>query len=328
MRKNFSISSFPQDNIVRVLYRYGGMQKNDSGVTISPHIQVLLAELDENGELVTQNFVWTHIKLNELHKAMLGSVWKGQSFLSKDFNLNGRIQSKEFIFRLDYFPPKNVNFNFIKKHFNELGCIPEILNYFNYPNIDISDKYNSRKLENFNKSNYTLLRSTKKDNVFISSIDVLNSLFCRNIPLKEKLLSTPIRDIVNDYFESYEKSNNTYHFYKVKTRNDQKKLADNTIKFLTFLALNKDVQNKISLLQSSLEDIEYNLYNYKNIERFPIILPPQTCQLKIKTLGFRYDNSFIVTKIKNVIESTYDHIVLHEHNKDSSNFYKSLYNFK
>lgn len=324
MSKALFISSFPQDSTLRVLYRYGGMQKHNLGTTISPIIQVLLVELDKKGESVTQNFLCSYIKLNEIYKAKLGSVWKGQVFVSADFKLISRIRSKDLIFNLKEFPPKNVNFTFIKKHFEELGCSLEILNYLNYPNLEVSDKKVRKKLESFDKTNYALLRSTKKVNVFISSIDVLNTLYFKKNILKEKLLFTSIKDLVNENLESYEVLSHAPYCYKVKTRSEKQKLGDNSIKLCAFLALNENVQNKVLLLQSSLEDIEYNPYTYKNITRFPIILPPQTSELRIRALGIWWGNNFFVTKIKDVV-SIYDHIVLHEYNKDSSKHYHSLY---
>lgn len=313
MTNIYTISSFPEDNLVRVLYRYGGIQKNNSGISISPHIQVLLVELDKTGKLITKNFLCTYVKLNELHKANLGSVWKGQSLLSNDFNIANQIRQKEFTLYLENSRPLNVNFDYVKKQFQKIKSNVEILNYLNYPNIEIIDENIKKKLANFDKANYVQITSTKDIDVFISSIDVLNSLFINNIKIKEKLISAPIINIVDEYLESYESLSSTQCLYKIKIKNNKKKLSKPAIRFLAFLALNKEVQNKVSLLQYSLEETEYIPYNYQNIERFPIILPPQPNKLKIKTKGLWYKEYFFVIEIESV-KSTYNYVIFEDEN--------------
>lgn len=317
MSRKISIDTFPQDNIVRFLYKYGGIKKNHSGNTTSPYIQVLLAEIDENSKTIIHNYTSTYVKLNELHNASLGSLWKGQILLSKSFKFNNRIKKKDFIIRLDYHPPKNVKYDFVLEHFKKLNCHIEILEYLNIPNLNF-DKNNEKIVKQFNKVNYALLKSTKNVNIFISSIDVINTLYCRDMLIKEKLLSTPIIEIINEYLEDFEVLEKKHRCYRVKIRNSKKK-AENTIKFLAFLALNKSVQEKIIRLQASLEDIDYN-ENQQDTIRFPIALPPQTCELKIKTEGFWWGNSFFVIKINGIISSTYDYITIHQFSKEFNSY--------
>lgn len=325
MKNKITISSFPNDNKIRVIYRYGGIKKTFLGNSLSPCIQALLIELDDNKNLVQQNFLTVDIKIKDLHKAKLGSVWQGQILLSNDYKLHEKIRSRGFIFRLDYNPAKNVDFNFIKTLFNNTNCFIGISDYLNFSSTYRGEKKIIDKLRSFDNVNYACLKSTKKDNVYISSVDILNSLFCRNTVIKEKLLYTSINDIVNQYLEEYKRSEGRHQNYKIKLKNRQKKLADGTLTFLAFLALNRDVQNKVRLMQYSLEDIKFNVNDYKYVDRFPIILPPQTCELRVNTLGFGYGNHFVVTKIKSY-DAIYDRLVLHEYNKDQNSYYNSIYN--
>lgn len=317
MRKRISIHSFPQDKIVRVLYRYGGLQKSTSFTGTSIHIHVLLAEIDENTGIIKKKFTCTSVKLNELSKATIGSVWEGQLLKSHEFNFNNRILNRYLIFNLNDQPAINMKFNSVKKYFKDTHKL-EILNYFNLSNSEIINKNSIYNIENFNSINYAKLRSTKNDNVFISSIDILNTLFSRDSKVKESILYKSPLEMVNDYFESFTPLKKHMFCYKATIRNDIKKPSENTINFISALAYNKEVQNNLQLIQSSLENIDYNLFNHIDTVRFPIILPPQTGQLIIKAQGFSNYNNFYVTKIKRVVSSSFYTLVLHQFNKDLS----------
>jgi hypothetical protein len=324
MTKRISIYSFPQDNVVRVLYRYGGLQKNNSPTGASISIHVLLAEIDENRPSIKNKIICTYVELQDLHKATIGSVWEGQFLKSHEFRLSSRIQNKYFVFDMENHPPININFDLVKMHFKDNND-PEITNYFNLTNAEIINQNTIYKIENFNKLNYAKLKSTKNHNVFISSIDILNTLFSRNLKIKESILYKSASNIVNDHFENFISLKKNKYCYKTTIRTDIKKPSENTINFIAALAYNKQVQKNLLTLQSSLEDINYNLFNYRDAVRFPIILPPQTGQLIIKVQGFSYYYDFYVTKIKSVVNSSYHTRVLHQYNKDSSQYYNSLY---
>lgn len=324
MTKKISIHNFPQDKVVRVLYRYGGMQKNSQSTGTSLHIHVLLAEIDENSQIIKQKFICTYIKLNDLHKATIGSVWEGPFLKSYDFNLNNRIQNRYLIFNLEDNPPINMKFDLVKKHFKDTNKL-EILNYFNLSNSEIINQDAIYKIENFNNLNYAKLKSTKNDNVFISSIDILNTLFSRDSKVKESILHKSASEIVNDHFENFTSFKKYPYCYKATIRDDIKKPSENTINFISALAYNKNVQKNLLLIQSSLENIDYNPFNYIDSVRFPIILPPQTGQLIIKVQGFSSYYNFYVTKIKSVVSSSFHTLVLHQYNKDSSPYNKQIY---
>lgn len=324
MTKKISIRSFPQDNVVRVLYRYGGLQKNSSSTGTSLTIHVLLAEIDENSQSITNKIICTYVELQDLHKATIGSVWEGQFLKSHEFLLSNRIQSKYFIFNMENHPPINVNFDLVKMHFNDTKD-PEIIKYFNLANAEITNKKAIYKIENFNNLNYAKLKSTKNHNVFISSIDILNTLFSRNFKIKESILYKTASDIVNDHFENFTSLKKHKNCYKTTIRTNIQKPSENTINFIAALAYDKQVKKNLLILQSSLEDINYNPFNHGDAVRFPIILPPQTGQLIIKVQGFSYYYDFYVTKIKSVVSSSFHTLVLHQYNKDSSPYYNSLY---
>lgn len=324
MTKKISIHSFPQDKVVRVLYRYGGMQKNYSSTDVSIQIQVLLSEIDENSQSIKNKFICTYVKLNDLHKATIGSVWEGQLLKSHEFNLGSRIKNKYFVFNMAENPPININLDFIKTNFLKTND-PEIINYFNPPNAEIINHNTIYKIENFNKLNYAKLKSTKNNNVFISSIDILNNVFSRSLKIKESILHKTASEIVNDYFEDFTSLKKHPFCYRATIKNNIKKPSENTINFIAALAYDERVKRNLLTLQLSLEDIDYDPLNYRDTVRFPIILPPQTGQLAIKVQGFSYYNDFYVTKINSVVSSNFHTLILHQYNKDSSPYYNSVY---
>jgi len=78
MNSNFLLNSFPNDDVIRVLTLYGGIENNFSGNSSSPLIYVLLWEVDINKKsLIEDNFIISTICLNQLYKAKIG--WQSKT---------------------------------------------------------------------------------------------------------------------------------------------------------------------------------------------------------------------------------------------------------
>lgn len=288
------IKSFPDDEISRVVFQYGGVKKNNSAICTTPLVKVLLVEIDDTQQLNPQNCVSTFIKLNEIHKVKLGSIWKGQIFEYQNPKFYKRTISKYLNFFLSLSKAKTMKIKEIKEILNLNKRQEEF--FTNYLSI-----LNQPQNESFNEVNYTILRSSTGINVVLSPIQVLDSIFLNNTKIKEQLLTQTIDQLIDSYFWKYSINEKELRF-DVQLKDKAKKFNDKTIKFLAQLALHKPTQEVVNLMQISLERINFN-ENYRDTERFPIIFPPQIDHLGLHTLGFwiKPQDTFFVIRITSIV---------------------------
>lgn len=292
MNSNFLLNSFPNDDVIRVLTLYGGIENNFSGNSSSPLIYVLLWEVDINKKsLIEDNFIISTICLNQLYKAKIGSIWKGQKYISQNFNFSNTICSLKLNFLFKFNKPKVENL--------------ETLIKFDLININFFEKLVAKKILNkdselfhiFLKSYYCDLITVTGKRVFISCMVLLQAFFTKNSFIKNDILIHSREKIINKYF--YLNFDCSYNYIYV-IRDSYKKLGNQSINFLKSITYNPKVQEVISVLQMSLEDTIFSPHNKYSKIRHPIITPPyiNDLGLTIKGIWIKKNEIFLITKIQ------------------------------
>ncbi len=80
-----SVDSFPDDDIERVIYLFGGIQQNTSDST-NPLVEVLLLEIDQSNPKrlnTNDNFGTYLVTLKDLEIFKQWSIWKGNQSTGK-----------------------------------------------------------------------------------------------------------------------------------------------------------------------------------------------------------------------------------------------------
>ena len=114
-----SVDSFPKDDIERVIYLFGGVQRNTSDST-NPLIEVLLLEIDQfNPKRLNKddNFGTYFVTLKDLEIFKQWSIWKGNVATGKVFDFGDEIKEEKFEFNLEtirYSPMSRPNNHKIK----------------------------------------------------------------------------------------------------------------------------------------------------------------------------------------------------------------------
>lgn len=309
-----TIDCFPNDDIRRVAYRYGGLCRNDGGDTTNPFVEVLLIELGKNDQWLDLKKSSTFlVPLLDLDAVQQGSIWKGNLLTNEVYNFLGKLVTKEFIFDFVDHKPRNVRsidkVSNTSEYYIPLRKImlPQKSDYTikGYP----FNKYNP---ESYHKVNYCLMVSNDNIQVITSSIHILHSLFANRKSIRGALLSTPIQTIVNRYLDFYTTETIDDQIeYKIKIRKPYEDLGDMAIIFLANLALNKHVQNIVEKIQYSMEISDFNSSQTNNNIRYPVILPPHPTKLSIKAEGIWLDDEktrFFITQFKRV-DPIDDHLI-------------------
>lgn len=214
------IDVFPSDGISRVVYRYGGFYKNDNIDSTNPFIEVLLIEvnlLNKSQNRRTDQWLLLDkcatflVPFLELDSIQIGSIWIGNTLSNKTYRFDEKLVTKKFTFDLSAIAPRNVRL--IDKIPNSNEYYMPLKNYF-LPNpeqvkCDIQGfPFSKYSKDSFQKVNYCLLTSTDNIQVFASANHILHSCFSNTKDIRELIISTSIRQIINRYFEGYSKLEN------------------------------------------------------------------------------------------------------------------------
>ncbi|WP_098729659.1 hypothetical protein [Acinetobacter baumannii] len=312
--KVITIDCFPNDNIRRVTYRYGGLYRNGGSDTTNPLVEVLLIEIGENDQWLDLKKCSTFlVPLLDLDAVQQGSIWKGNLLTNEVYNFIGKLTTKQFKFDFTNHKPRNIKsidkLPNTSEYYVPLKKImlPQKNDYFiqGYP----FNKYNP---ESYHKVNYCLMLSNDNIQVITSAVHILHSLFVNRKDIRGSLLSTPIQTIVNRYLDSYTTETiDDKTEYKIKIRKPYEDLGDTAIIFLANLALNKHVQNTVEKIQYSMEITDFSSLQNNNNARYPIVLPPHPTTLSVETEGIWLDEEktrFFITRFKRV-DPINDHLI-------------------
>ena len=106
-----SVDSFPDDDIERVIYLFGGIQQNTSDST-NPLVEVLLLEIDQSNPKrlnTNDNFGTYLVTLKDLEIFKQWSIWKGNQSTGKVFDFGDEIREEKFEFNLETNPAYSIN---------------------------------------------------------------------------------------------------------------------------------------------------------------------------------------------------------------------------
>ena len=306
MKKNFSIPSFPNDKIKRVIYLYGCLKKNTSEISSSPLIQVCLNEISETDGCFLNNFVFAYVPFKQLSTVKLGTVWRGQNLIFDNYNFYNSMIYKSFNFNFNFYPPKVINYTSINSHTQKKFFDTK----FSFPNISSHSFINEFLM--FEDVNYCLLKSLSGVDVVIPPYLILDKLFCNSSTVKEKLLSQSIDQILNKYVNHLKIHVSNFRTIEVQRKKSLLGLSNRNLHFLIRLATNLYSKNIISIMQKSLEHTNTYQKNNQKFPRYPIILPPQERDLQLYVRGVWLDNcqTFFVTQLNQStsIDYLYTHI--------------------
>lgn len=308
------IDCFPNDNIRRVAYRYGGMCQNKSSDTTNPFIEVLLIEIGKNNQWLDLKKCSTFlVPFLDIDAVQQGSIWKGNLLTKEVYNFSGNRITRQFIFDFTHRKPQNIK---------SIDKVPNTSEYYiplkkimlpkknDYiiPGYPFS-KYNP---ESYYKVNYCVMWSKDNIRVITSAVHILNSLFVNRKDIRGLLLSTPIKTIVNRYLEFYTVETIDGHTeYKIKIRRPYKDLGRPAIIFLAYFALNKHVQNIVEKNQNNMKFNDFSSLQNNNNAKYPIVYPPHPTKLSVEVEGIWLDDEktrFFITRFKQVAPID-DHII-------------------
>lgn len=293
MKPNFSISSFPDDEITRVLVIYGGIEIDRTSPSNSLMIYVLLWEVDiKKNCLLSDSYIISKIPLNRLSKAHIGTVWKGQKYISQDFNFSGKIYNLDLTFSLLQKKPRIIKLE--RLIMNDLQDMKMSKSY----SINDAFNNNSELSKIFSKTNYCELTTSNGIRILVSSIVIFQSLFPANNLIKEDLLTKSLESIINKYLYISTGPSNKLVFTR---RAPYEKTGKETFSFLKSTVESKKIYELISILQISLEDFEFSTEKKYSRIRHPIIKPPVINSLNLLFSGIwiKERELFLITKINN-----------------------------
>lgn len=317
-----TIDCFPNDCISRVVYRYGGLVRNEDNDSTNPFVEVLLIEIRKNDQWLFLDKCSTFlVPVLDLDAVQLGSIWDGNVLTDKTYKFSGKLVTKRFSFDLTMNKPRNIKLTDRLPNSSEY-YIP-LKNYFLPNKVDyVLQGYPFTKYTNdsYRKVNHCLMNSNDGTQVITSSILVFHSLFANRKDIRGLLLGASSQSIINRFLESYttEVENNKAE-YKIKIRKPYEDIGETAIIFLANLALNPHVQAIVDKIQGSMEITEFNHRLYGTSTRYPIVFPPHPTKLFLEAEGIWLDENktrFFITRVKK-FDPINDHMI--DVNKDLTN---------
>lgn len=309
-----TIDCFPNDDIRRVAYRYGGFCRNEGNDATNPFIEVLLIEIGKNDQWLDLKKCSTFlVPFLDIDAVQQGSIWRGNLLTNEVYNFLGKLVVKQFTFDFTNHKPKNIK---------SIDKVPNTSEYYiplkkimlpqKNDYVIPSHPFNKYNPESYHKVNYCVMWSNDNIQVITSAVHILHSLFVNRKDIRGSLLSTPIKTIVNRYLDVYTTETiDDQTEYKIKIRRPYEDLGDTAIIFLANLALNEHVQNIVERMQYSMEITDFSSLQNNNNARYPIVLPPHPTKLSVEVEGIWLDDEktrFFITRFKRV-DPIDDHLI-------------------
>lgn len=300
------LENFPNDDIYRVVWAYGSVQKG-STVTGVPEIHILLVDVFFNEfinkfELSNQTRV-IKISIAQLDIVRYMTIWKGQKRLNGfwedflEYESNAR-------FDLDTTDSMSIKYSSL----NQNGTYSYLFPYNKYKIANI----NKQNFGKFTNSTFTEISNDNYD-VIVPSMELYTSTYTpHEQQIRNKLVQYSLDNTLNDYIKSSEEESGKYiiELYHSKTITN--------ISFLAYASLNNITRQRLSKLRSSLEN--------GIIDKYPVILPYHPSNISLQGDGFWIDNkTFFMLRINNYslpadfeIDNIADEIEVEENNKSNS----------
>jgi len=300
-----TIDCFPNDNIRRTVYRYGGFLRNEGSDSTNPFIEVLLVELQDNDKWINIQRCSTFlVPFLEIDTVQIGSIWEGNILQDNVYKFYGKLITKSFKFDFTSHRPKNIKSTYKIPNTDDEYYMP--LKHLMLPkgNDFILQGYPFTHYtpETYRQVNHCLMVSNNNVQVVTSAVHILHSLFVNRKDIRGMILSSSIQNIINRYLESFTSEtveNQTE--YRIRIRKPYEDLGEIAIIFLANLALNEHVQNIVERLQHSMEITDFD--PLQSGKSYPIVFPPHPTKLSVEVEGLWLDDNktrFFITRFKRV----------------------------
>ncbi|MDN5079603.1 hypothetical protein O8C89_03600 [Aliarcobacter butzleri] len=302
------IENFPDDEIYRVIWAYGSLQKGTT-ITTVPEIYVLLVNLEydvskKKYQLNPYKTNIVKISIAQLDIARYMTIWKGKKRVEDNWeDFNEYEKNKKF--RLD--STTSICESYSKK-----------IDEKKYESFFPKEKYKLPYLGNiddFLKFSYVTFTkiSNEEYDVVIPSMELYTSTYTpHEQQIRNKLIQFSLDDTLNDYVKLAKEESSKYiiELYHSKTTTN--------ISFLAYSSLNNMTRQRLSELRSSLEN--------GKLDKYPIILPYHPSSISLQGDGFWIDDkTFFMLRINKYslpadieIDNITDEIEVEENNKSNS----------
>lgn len=286
------IDRFPNDDIFRVVWAYGSVQKG-STITGIPEIHVLLVELTFNNstneyELSKQTKV-VKISIAQLDTVRYMTIWKGQKRINSCWENFSEYKSN-VRFNLDTTNSETIKYSTQNQNKTYRYLFP--FNKYKIENID------KQYFVKFTNSTFTKISHDNID-VIIPSMELFTSTYApHEQQIRYKLIQKSLSDTLDDYVKSSIEDSGKYIIELVEDK------VDSNIVFLAYASLNQITRQRLSKTRTSLEN--------GMVDKYPVILPYHPTSLSIQGDGFWIDeNTFFMIRInKYSLPSDYEIVEL------------------
>ena len=302
------IENFPDDEIYRVVWAYGSLQKGTT-VTTVPEIHVLLVNLEydifkEKYQLISNKFTVVKISIAQLDIARYMTIWKGRKRVVDNWE-DFEEYEKNQKFKLD--STLSICESYSKR-----------IDEKTYENFFSKEKYKLPYLGNiddfkkFSSTTFTKISNEGYD-VIVPSMELYTSTYApHEQQIRNKLIQFSLDDTLTDYVKLAKEESSKYiiKLYHPKTATN--------ISFLAYASLNNITRQRLSELRSSLEN--------GKLDKYPVILPYHPSSISLQGDGFWIDDkTFFMLRINKYslpadfdIDNITDEIEVEENNKSNS----------
>lgn len=283
MEVKHPISSFPKDNIKRVIWWYGPIIENTQNLSL-PLVKIAAKQILEDGKTLSDINDIIYATVAELDQTRLGTIWEGQnptSTIWQNYKYFAYNKQFDFVFSnqekqpvsvtLDHKDPKT-GYWYIPKFKYDIGKFQESSNNF----------------VAFCKSHLTKLISTDDITVYIPSLEFLTSAIA---PGHKQIRTKLILDTIDVAIEKYIKSAfiNESGDYMIELNEGK---TDENISLLSYLKLNQTSRSRLSHIWASIQ--QDHSKGYMN----PVVLPYHPTNLTLVGDGIWINNStFLMLRI-------------------------------
>lgn len=268
------IDRFPKDDVFRVVWAYGSVQKGSTTTGI-PEIHVLLVELTFNNstneyELSKQTKV-VKISIAQLDTVRYMTIWKGQKRINSCWENFSEYKSN-VRFNLDTTNSETIKYSTQNQNKTYRYLFP--FNKYKIENID------KQYFVKFTNSTFTKISHDNID-VIIPSMELFTSTYApHEQQIRYKLIQKSLSDTLDDYVKSSIEDSGKYIIELVEDK------VDSNIVFLAYASLNQITRQRLSKTRTSLEN--------GMVDKYPVILPYHPTSLSIQGDGFWIDeNTFL-----------------------------------
>lgn len=288
------IESFPKNDKEYLVLWHGAVRKNYS-LSTNPLVEVLVQELD-SGDCYTMI-----VGVTELDVIRVATCWVNGKKVGTLSEIYGQqIVNEIFEFDLSTKVPEFIRFG---EKLKDNRLIPT--KKFNLPFVKFEDAKPSEHFSKYQWPSYqntrlNKLQSIDNQEVLISSLETLTSLYTPSRKEIRRLILTKSPDyIVNKLIKKYQK--NIDGNYSIETKDQS--LGNVPIVFLAYLANEPHVKAVVDWLQDSLEIAGLGKDGKPFINRYPEIKPYHPKGLKFSASGIWLEEQkkFLVLRVNSVV---------------------------